>query len=342
MGKAFTVTIQYDEPYGLQLQHEGKHGGERYAAFGFISSDDDDTLAFVKQATEESLITLGNGSCIEVKHVTALKYLDICIALTSKDVQTVSKWKKIDQEITFKGNIQFKLKHGYFGRLHEAINGVAPEVVQKLVPTPKMLNRCIHSFKKHNSGEDLKPAYRSLYLDHMQLQALDFILHAPPAVPLLVAGPFGTGKTRLLARATYEILQKKGRRVLICVHHQASADAFMDYFGEMKKGGWRCSVQRVTPNPFYRLKRKEYKEYYTDKWHTFDCSLTVTTLGTAPYMRIAKQGYFTDILIDEGAQAREPETIGPLCYADESTRIIIAGDHCQVCNAIRYNYKYTL
>jgi len=34
--------------------------------------------------------------------------------------------------------------------------------------------------------------------------------------------------------------------------------------------------------------------------------------------------------MDEGAQAREPEAVAPLTFADARTRIIIAGDHKQV------------
>ena len=39
---------------------------------------------------------------------------------------------------------------------------------------------------------------------------------------------------------------------------------------------------------------------------------------------------FTHILIDEGAQTREPETIAPLSMANCHTKIIIAGDNQQV------------
>jgi len=39
---------------------------------------------------------------------------------------------------------------------------------------------------------------------------------------------------------------------------------------------------------------------------------------------------FTHILIDEGAQSREPEAVAPLSLADKHTKIVIAGDHMQV------------
>lgn len=65
------------------------------------------------------------------------------------------------------------------------------------------------------------------------------------------------------------------------------------------------------------------------------CRLVITTLGTAPrlFHKISgdnRRNFFSDILIDEGAQTREPETVGPLSLAGKFTKIVIAGDHCQV------------
>ena len=34
--------------------------------------------------------------------------------------------------------------------------------------------------------------------------------------------------------------------------------------------------------------------------------------------------------MDEGAQAREPEAVAPLCLATKNTKIVIAGDQFQV------------
>ena len=35
-------------------------------------------------------------------------------------------------------------------------------------------------------------------------------------------------------------------------------------------------------------------------------------------------------MIDEAAQAMEPECIAPLVMADDKTKIVLAGDHMQV------------
>ena len=41
--------------------------------------------------------------------------------------------------------------------------------------------------------------------------------------------------------------------------------------------------------------------------------------------------------MDEGAQTREPESVGPLCLANKETKIVIAGDH----NQVGYNGKFS-
>ena len=57
--------------------------------------------------------------------------------------------------------------------------------------------------------------------------------------------------------------------------------------------------------------------------------LIITTFLTAPQLINLKVKRFTHILIDEGAQTQEPETIAPLGLADENAKIVIAGDHLQ-------------
>ena len=42
------------------------------------------------------------------------------------------------------------------------------------------------------------------------------------------------------------------------------------------------------------------------------------------------RGFFTHILIDEAAQALEPETLTPLVFAGPNTKVVFTGDHMQV------------
>ena len=59
--------------------------------------------------------------------------------------------------------------------------------------------------------------------------------------------------------------------------------------------------------------------------------VVVTTFLTGLNIQSTVGGkFFTHILLDEAAQAREPEAVAPLCMANQNTKIVIAGDDCQV------------
>ena len=64
-----------------------------------------------------------------------------------------------------------------------------------------------------------------------------------------------------------------------------------------------------------------------------DHNVIITTLASA---RMLWKFYeherlrFTHILVDEAAQALEPECVTPLVMADGNTKIVLAGDHMQV------------
>ena len=173
-----------------------------------------------------------------------------------------------------------------------------------------------------------------------QMYALYKIINSDCSkAPVLVVGSFGTGKTRVLARAAYQILHNDSEaKVIVCAHHQASADSLIEnYFGKMIRAGWYWGkpLVRIIPNIKY-LDRKEYPEYYktvkqVQSMNKRSLKLVVTTFSTSVHLfKHLGQNHFTHILLDEGAQTREPETIAPICLANENTKIVIMGDHKQV------------
>ena len=60
--------------------------------------------------------------------------------------------------------------------------------------------------------------------------------------------------------------------------------------------------------------------------------VVVTTLSTSQVLLDLDvlHGFFTHILIDEAAQALEPEALNPLKFAGKNTKIVFTGDHMQV------------
>ena len=316
---------------GFSLPNLRDEKESEHFRYGVISGDNGDTVSYAKQASEGAFIILPESGekRIPVGFVFAPSPTGegIPFALSRKEAHNLTQLnREAKQSCTFSAYVEFQLKHSYFKRLHDAIYKVPKAVIAMIMPTKS-------SFIKRPSQHIIaKPEYPELELDKTgQLQALYAILTSGSNAPLLVAGPFGTGKTRLLARAAYQILRfNRQARVLVCAHHQASVDTFMEYFGQMKEDEWRVKLVRIIPNNGYRSKtRDKYHMWYKTKheiWNILSLNLIVTTLG----MTLHLKGHFTHILMDEGAQTREPEAIAPLCLATEQTRIVIAGDHYQV------------
>ncbi|XP_046642833.1 probable helicase with zinc finger domain [Daphnia pulicaria] len=188
-------------------------------------------------------------------------------------------------------------------------------------------------------------------LNVQQQQAVAAIYSNPrqKRAPIVIAGPYGTGKTFTFAQCIKVILDQPDTRVLVCTHSNSAADLYVkDYLHPMVQSG----MNHYRPlRVFYKVRWLatvhhsviEYSLRETDP--TKACSfrlpklseieqhrIVVTTLGTTSYLLRAgvKKGYFTHILIDEAAQCTECDVLIPLSLADERTRIALAGDHMQL------------
>ena len=326
-----------------EVEDEGK-----YVRYGYIDSEDSDTLVHAKQASEGSFLILDN-TYIHAKHVQAsppyaANYNAIIIAFGEEQEEKLRASKfYTKKDLCFQAEVRFELKHSYFQRLHLAVYHLK-QVINRLIPTDSVLN-CKNPVDFYIYTDEVEYTYPRMKLDEMQMKALKCILESHSALPVLIAGPFGTGKTRLLARAAYEMLRYENNRVLICALHQNSVDTFVDYFGEMasnREYPWNIGMIRITPH-FYRPTTKpDYDHFFKSAGALSpsdfeDNRLFITTLGISvkiftqlPCEYSLKRDFFSHILIDEGAQTREPEIVGPLTLAGFNTKIVIAGDHCQV------------
>ncbi|XP_048354826.1 helicase with zinc finger domain 2 isoform X2 [Sphaerodactylus townsendi] len=180
-----------------------------------------------------------------------------------------------------------------------------------------------------------------------QSQALSFITGQASGVrqvpPLLIYGPFGTGKTFTLAMATLEIIKQPQARVLICTHTNSAADIytreyFHDYVASGHPGATPLRIKYVdrsikTTDPItlrycclsanqdsFRLPTREELDRH---------QIIITTAMLSPELGVSA-GYFSHILIDEAAQMLECEALVPLSLATLQTRIVLAGDHMQM------------
>ena len=314
----------------------------KHVRYGFITGDNGDILAYAKQASEASFIILNEGTRIRAEHVRAdiskefsVDANSIVFGLEEIAESTLVHWKRSSKQksISERLKVQFEVKHLYFNGLHAALNKIKHPGVKKMIPHRKDF----YPIPKECPMPGITKHYRELDLDSYQQRALFAILNCPPGAPILITGPFGTGKTRLLVRAAYEILKNPDNRVLICAHHQNSVDTFVDYFGKLATNvhkPWRKKFVRIILNYSYRSKTcSAYPSYFKTREDISSIdsyALVMTTLGTSHTLRKKGRNNFTHILIDEGAQTREPETISPLCFASHDTKVIIAGDHLQV------------
>ena len=322
-------------PCKLKDYYEDEH-----VQFGSISGGNlnCDLIAYAKQASANIVLHFSCATvCADIVDSSSSWQKEseaLLIAFTEEETyklinQHLVKMSEIELENVY---VSFTLKWFYFDRLHEALDKLSFKVLEKITPT------CLEDFEDpYVSGNRIKlqhPPDEFMQLDQTQKKAFTTIMNCDPCkAPVLVVGSFGTGKTRLLARAAYEILHHyPNSHVLICAHHQASADTFINnYFRKM------CinkQVIRLIPQQY--LYDSKYAMYYlTTKQLTRDkimkADLIVTTFSTSlNLLKYVHKGFFTHILLDEGAQSREPETVAPLCLANSYTKIVIAGDHKQV------------
>ena len=326
---------------------------ERAVRYGYLSADhlDGDKVAYAEQACENegNLVISYNGRDCLAKMVLAYswKKQQDCIYIRMSEVDALKLWNNKSQFEIPEVYVMFELKYSYFDRLHEAVDLLTQYTIQRLIPA----NESWFSCPGENPALFLSNRYKELLtLDRGQLKALQMIVYAEPKAPVIVVGSFGTGKTQMLAQAAYQIFLAKydeNPRVLICAHHQASANAFLTkYFGPMKKQGWKVNIVRMTMLARMKEIDKCYRQYCMSSSYVarnlHRIQLVVTTFANclhfAKLLKGSADHWFTHILIDEGAQTREPETIAPLFMCGPKTVVAIAGDHKQVrAHCLKFN-----
>ena len=232
-----------------------------------------------------------------------------------------------------------------WGKFHSAVESVSADLILRLLP---QFSDFATGIKNAGVGytryEENVKREKILELDHIfQQEAAEAILNCSVGPPFLVTGPFGTGKTRLIARLSHQILHTElNSRVLISVHHNQTADSYpWSFFSKLSRNfPLPCHVIRLVPDVKEAHTHDSYRNITTctaeQLWNNFrkyEVRLVVTTNSTAARLlndvRLPR-GHFTHIFLDEAAQCTEPEALMPLQLAGPQTKIILAGDHMQV------------
>ena len=339
-------------PIGQQLENSRMVNDQEsdYERYGYIEGLNGDQIAYCTQASSglsiigdiNAVVLSGNMYHTEEKLYVAFDK-ENTLKLRSEHLASDNDWEMIV-------DVTFTLKYSYFKGLRDSVKNVQPLVLRKISPHPEDFHRIVKGA--------YSPAIRGIMsgCSGDQREALETILSCPSskAPPILITGAFGTGKTRLLAVAAcclFKQAKENGSivRILATSHHQKSPDTFLEHYYDLVRNDEKYFGHNGVV--VIRLQKRERynNDHESNIPHHIYCSMfefrrreqlnavkrhrlfmLACTYGSALGLAQSLPGFFTHILIDEGAQSREPEALSPLALANEDTTIVIAGDHRQV------------
>ena len=230
--------------------------------------------------------------------------------------------------------VHFEINHKYFDGLHKAIDGLNQDTVSKLLPKQSIMQHCETGRQLTKTEKDaIKP---SPIDSEYQMNAIERMISSDSRVPFLVIGPFGTGKTHILTASVSALLCDSKSRILVCAHQHQCANGIYQIL--YKKFGHQ--IMRLVPNEqgiHHIVEGREgvalMQSVRENPRVLHQKRVIVTTFLTAtnlPQLELVNVLHFSHIMIDEGAQTREPEALGALAIAKPETKIIIVGDNKQV------------
>jgi serine/threonine protein kinase len=348
------IFYRCDGEYKLCLLPAGQTPGEvrvdarpDHFRFGYIKGMGCDEVGYATQSASGALVKMGGGNikCDILRENMYHSEERLYIAFT-KEVKQMLLACLGNLRTAFTSQtplaIRFLLKYSYFLSLKKAIRDVPESVISRILP-------------QHSSFPQTLPIGNSTcsletYCSPDQYEALKIIASTPASgPPVLIAGPFGTGKTRVLAIAAHYFLQKSvqdGNRlaILVCTQQHVSADAFLRMYTDLTPGKEDITIIRLIPK-YYPQRNNFMKRFYRtvdtfrkdmernshrNRLRYLIVSTCLTAKRIGEYPPVLPSWFFTHIFLDEGAQMREPEAVAPLCLADENTKLVIAGDKFQV------------
>ena len=313
--------------------------------YGYIKDDSftDEKIEYATQASE--VVHISSASSYVCKAFMSqynYTHVEQCLYV-SLPLGTKNKLQSSSEEECFDVMVNFEVKHSYFDRLQHAVVKLPPYVISCLLPDEESISNLEMKFKPPQWLE-----YHFMKLDDdKQAKALKMItsvsLHTdnrscPP--PVILYGPFGSGKTRILARAAYEIMTNRIEtrilyiRILICAHHPQSVNSFIvNYFarcGNLPFDVFLVGNPHTSRNSSYHKTLDELHKSVVNLKNVIIVTSYSTSLNLYDIFNVPDYGYFTHVFLDEAAQVREPEAIIPLALATRDAKIVLAGDDKQV------------
>ncbi|KAJ7378379.1 hypothetical protein OS493_023634 [Desmophyllum pertusum] len=279
------------------------------------------------------------GSMVYEALVDSVEDTRVILKLSSKCCEGLALTNDSDATV----DVQFHINRLPLCEMHDNIDRLGPEHVRILFPEFSSVGL---EDKIYNLPWILDPK-----LNEDQKQIIRKI--AAPSIdapPLVVFGPFGTGKTFTLNQAVRRIAVNLNNRVLICTHSNSAADIHVELLDEYLKQ--QHGITACTPLRIYTPLRKlstvsdQVKEYclITDRGKATEAfrlptrddvlrhRVVVSTLGMsrALFDMELHRGFFSHILVDEAAQALETDALTPITLAGNNTKVVFTGDHMQM------------
>ncbi|CAG5131356.1 unnamed protein product [Candidula unifasciata] len=307
------------------------HGGELFARMKLEDDLSEDSMAgrLILQSSNVAWVTDGKKERPDKVYEVIIEDKGknfIFMRLSSACVEELG----LSCDHDFFAQIQFQLNRLSMCEMHAAVDRLPSLdiVFPDLAACPDKVDLGDNTFQETDESKQL---------NDKQKDAIRLILTSrdQKLPPLLIVGPFGTGKTYTLAQAAKQVLKQEGSRILICTHSNSAADLYIkeflhDYVDTdehtearplrvMYKFRWIQTVPEVV------LKAPTVEDVLNHR-------VIITTLSSARYLvdLDLPKDIFSHVFIDEAAQALESETIIPLSMVHESTRIVFAGDHMQM------------
>ena len=253
------------------------------------------------------------------------------------------KENKLSPDMKIKAEIQFRLSRLSMAEMHYAIDKVTDLTIvyPDMEPVPK-IPWSPSSQWCADLDTNLNPKQREAII------AITTPLNIQ-LPPILIHGPYGTGKTYTLGKAIEQLLKKEGNRVLVCTRSNSAADLYIKEYLDpafLEKKNVSRLLRVYYHNRWVQTVHPTVQKYClidtdqvtsTRKFRTpsladlEDKEVVVATLSTSRILtQLLPAGHFTHILLDEAAQAMETEALMPLVLATSATRIVLAGDHMQL------------
>ncbi|XP_064619080.1 3'-5' exoribonuclease HELZ2-like [Lineus longissimus] len=243
---------------------------------------------------------------------------------------------KLSPETKITLAIQFQMDRKPFARMHYALDQL--QNTDLLFPDLAKISKGLQEKEILELSSSKLNATQMKIVSHIVKERHGY------TPPMIVYGPFGTGKTETLAQATRTLVENVPlARILICTMSNSAADVYLEkYLGDLPSSigiGMKRVVttekkpsntsQKVLEHCFLSEDRTRFVKPERSDLEGQKIIITTFT-NSLSLFRLGLRGSFTHIFIDEAGQALECEAMMPMLLAGTNTCVVLAGDHIQI------------